>query len=523
MKVAISYLRFSSVIQSIGDSSRRQNAKRDEWLKQNPDVVLEREMNDFGLSAFKADHVSKGDLGDFLAFIKTKSFIERAKRDDVFLLVESLDRLSREEIMDALAQLKAIVKSGIKVVTLADGHCYDRDSLNDLGDLIVAIVTMSRAHNESAEKSRRIRSVFEKKRSDAKAGKVYSNNCPGWIKLIDGKYQIIRENAKIVSDIIKDISKGKSIRGICYDLNQRKVPTLKDMNGHKNKNRVKGWSSTSVTRLIDYPNAIGNLCTKNGNIKGYYPSIISVEIFAKARQVLSSHKSNRGRTSTKSGFFNFFRKIGLATNGDAIYLKNHGNGIGSYLPRSSHIGKSTPGSTWNKKELDMIFFATIRLALKVEGSTTDDENKIIVLEDQIDSLAKKISNLESLLEDDPDPGLLKRKREREIDRDGLMNQCSDLRDKVLQGGRSTIIDPGSSTDQEIYEAIRSNVAEKGIVVDFPGRTISVELQNGIKYSVAKTETGEVIVETNDFEIPNSFAFVEMKPRTGTREFPILSE
>ena len=109
MKFAISYLRFSSAIQSQGDSSRRQNAKRDAWLERNPDVVLEKELNDFGLSAFKAHHVSKGDLGDFLAFIETPTFASRMKRDEVFLLVESLDRLSREQIMTALHQLERIV------------------------------------------------------------------------------------------------------------------------------------------------------------------------------------------------------------------------------------------------------------------------------------------------------------------------------------------------------------------------------------------------------------------------------
>jgi DNA invertase Pin-like site-specific DNA recombinase len=38
------------------------------------------------------------------------------------LLVESLDRLSRQQIMSALGRLAEIVNAGIDVVTLADGQ-----------------------------------------------------------------------------------------------------------------------------------------------------------------------------------------------------------------------------------------------------------------------------------------------------------------------------------------------------------------------------------------------------------------
>lgn len=389
MKFAISYLRFSSAIQSLGDSSRRQNAKRDAWLERNPDVVLEKELNDFGLSAFKAHHVSKGDLGDFLAFIETPTFASRMKRDEVFLLVESLDRLSREQIMTALHQLEKIVEAGIKVVTLADGQTYDKESMNDLGGLIVAIVTMSRAHNESVEKSKRIRSVYEKKREDAKAGKVYSKNCPAWLEVVDGKYKIKKKEAKIIADIIREVARGKPTMQILRELNTKKTPTLTQMKGRPAP--CSGWSQTSVRNLvIDRPIAIGTMRTKEGDIENHYPPIIDAETFAKARVVLNNHRSNRGRVSISPEAFNFLRKIAVDHDlKEPIYIKHHRSqyenskrvdrwtrtGHSSYYPRIASCGGWFKGCTWSKQEFDLIFFKTIRLALRVEGSTTGDENR----------------------------------------------------------------------------------------------------------------------------------------------------
>ncbi len=531
MKFAISYLRFSSAIQSQGDSSRRQNAKRDQWLERNPDVVLEKELNDFGLSAFKAHHVSKGDLGDFLAFIETPTFASRMKRDEVFLLVESLDRLSREQIMTALHQLERIVEAGVKVVTLADGQTYDKDSMNDLGGLIVAIVTMSRAHNESAEKSRRIKSVFEKKRQDAKAGKVYSKNCPAWLEIVGGKYKIKKKEAKIVADIIREVAKGRPTMQILRELNAKKIPTLTEMKGRPAP--CSGWSQTSVRNLvIDRPIAIGTMRTKDGDIENFYPPIIDAETFAKAKVVLGNHRSSRGRTSSCSDSYNFLRKIAVDHKlKEPIYIKHHRSqyenskrvdrwtrtGASSYYPRIASCGGWFKGCTWSKKEFDSIFFATIRLALRVEGSTSEDENQIFMLEEKIERIEAKIKNLESLLEDEPDKGLLKLKKEREGDLHSIMTEVSHLRDKVLAGGLSTILDPTKATPEEIHSALRSNVAEKGIVINFAKRSFSVSLQSGIDYKVTLTPGKEVIVDSNDFSLPEGFSFDEPKPKTQTLE------
>mgnify|MGYP003139952528 FL=1 len=88
--IAFSYLRFSSEIQGKGDSMDRQVESANRWAATHKIEIVER-MDDLGLSAFKGDHVRKGQLGDFLDLCKTDDFRDICQARDVYLLVESLE------------------------------------------------------------------------------------------------------------------------------------------------------------------------------------------------------------------------------------------------------------------------------------------------------------------------------------------------------------------------------------------------------------------------------------------------
>ena len=121
---AISYLRFSGVRQGLGDSKRRQDASADKFTEITG-IPIEEHLEDLGLSAFKGHHVSKGALGSFLSQIQSDEFQAKTKARDVFLVVENLDRLSREAIDDAFVQFRDIVKAGVTVVTMMDQQVFN--------------------------------------------------------------------------------------------------------------------------------------------------------------------------------------------------------------------------------------------------------------------------------------------------------------------------------------------------------------------------------------------------------------
>ncbi|EFZ1722425.1 recombinase family protein, partial [Shigella flexneri] len=82
-----------------------------------------------------------------------RAFLEAVKQglipSDSVLLVESLDRVSRQSISHAQETIRDILEQGITVVTLSDGETYNRQSLDDSLALIRMIILQERSHNES--------------------------------------------------------------------------------------------------------------------------------------------------------------------------------------------------------------------------------------------------------------------------------------------------------------------------------------------------------------------------------------
>lgn len=127
MAKAYSYIRFSTPDQIKGDSLRRQLELSERYVREN-NLTLDTSLtlHDLGLSAFHGKNVEKGALGAFL------TAVDQGKvRPGSFLLVESLDRLSRAQVIDALGLFTSILNNGITIVTLSDGQVYSRESIKD--------------------------------------------------------------------------------------------------------------------------------------------------------------------------------------------------------------------------------------------------------------------------------------------------------------------------------------------------------------------------------------------------------
>ena len=123
---AYSYLRFSSPEQAKGASRARQIEAAAKWAAER-DLVLDEELRDEGVSAFKGRHRSSTSaLGGFVARVDRGEVAEGSH-----LIVESLDRLSREEVLDALALFLGLISKGITIVALADNYEWARSVLRD--------------------------------------------------------------------------------------------------------------------------------------------------------------------------------------------------------------------------------------------------------------------------------------------------------------------------------------------------------------------------------------------------------
>lgn len=97
---AYSYTRFSTPEQGQGDSLRRQTAAAREYATKNQlDLDEELTFHDPGMSAYRGRNAETGALGTFLEAVRDKIIPLGS-----YLLVESLDRISRQTVRLAMTK-----------------------------------------------------------------------------------------------------------------------------------------------------------------------------------------------------------------------------------------------------------------------------------------------------------------------------------------------------------------------------------------------------------------------------------
>lgn len=224
MAKAYSYTRFSSGRQAKGDSQARQNAMISSWLEKNKEVEYDDLASHFGDSArsgYSGENVKYG-LGEFLKAIENK-----VVTGGDYLLVESIDRLSRQAPMNVLEIIQSIISKGISIVTLEDGATYNTDSLNtDQSSLFILIGKIHQAHQYSKTLSNRVADANKRKREAVRNGErtEVRRPQPYWLTS-DGK--LIPERANLVKDIIDLYLKGYGPKKILIDMFDKYPETKK--------------------------------------------------------------------------------------------------------------------------------------------------------------------------------------------------------------------------------------------------------------------------------------------------------
>jgi DNA invertase Pin-like site-specific DNA recombinase len=109
MKYGISYSRFSSKIQETGDSERRQEAGFKRFIDQFGLVAWNQNFIDRGKSGYHGNH-RQGDFGKLLEAIHAGKFPKGS-----VLVIEDMDRFSRENPLESASELQRICKAGLEV------------------------------------------------------------------------------------------------------------------------------------------------------------------------------------------------------------------------------------------------------------------------------------------------------------------------------------------------------------------------------------------------------------------------
>lgn len=476
MPIAYSYVRFSSEPQSRGDSVRRQQSAALRFIDENPELglVLDEQlnMNDLGVSAFKAKNLLDGALGKFTALVYSGQIEEGS-----YLLLENLDRFSRAEPWKAVNDLTTLVRAGINVVSLCDDQTFSEETLSGEGGsykLMQSVMTFMRANDESVQKSRRVKAAWGAKMGKIAQGVQLTRRVPFWINP-DDKSRLLKDKVKVIKRIYSLAVKGYGANTITKTLNADGIPSA--------QGKAKYWSAGTVKKLLKTKSVIGTLVTGDGEEhKDYFPAVIT------DRQYQEVQNRNLSSKSARIGVLSPQPLAGLAwcarCGGKAHHVVKHGklrkDGTKAkwrYLVCAQSID-SEVGCKYQAVTYDDIVSTVLRVVER--HKYIDAKDKTLT---EIRKLEDRLRELEAVLDFgvDSKSSLAKQRYAQALreagEIDGQIKQLkasrSPLSRRIFEAAQNSIVIEGERDNAAFRQII------KRIEVDFDNKVIKVDfLDNG---------------------------------------------
>lgn len=294
------YIRLSSQAQAWGDGERRQHDAAVRFVETHSLPVAET-MQDIGVSAFRGDNAQTGELGRFLQRIENGEI-----QPGSVLVAESLDRLTRNRVNQALMLLLNITQHGVRIGLTAQNVILD---LASYAAFFPILADMMRSNSESEHKSFRSLANWQTKRKQAKQGTIVTSQVPRWLEVRDGKIQVLEDRAQLVRRIFDMYVNGYG-RGVI-------VRTLRKEGILPWNTRSAVWHESYIHKLLCNRAVVGEYIaefkTEEGGkghevIVGYYPEIIDRATFDRVQDLaFLRKKGQRGRKGKK--FANLFQKL----------------------------------------------------------------------------------------------------------------------------------------------------------------------------------------------------------------------
>lgn len=342
------YIRWSSKLQNDGDSRRRQELGVEEFINRTG-VDIEETFRDEGISGFTGQNLKIGALKDLMERVKKGTI-----RKGDYIVCESVDRLTRQDIWQAIEMLGNIMRAGVRIYTTTDQKLYDDYEGDTFSNFLYLSMIAQRSHEESSLKRSRLKSVWHEKRKtilEKKAqGKLLTSAAPIWLEVRtdeNGKqYFHIKED--IVADIktLLELLKTRGYRASLRVFNER----YRKSDFH--------FREVYLSKLLIDGRLFGNLTLKeiyqgdDGKrkhrvldvIENYYPKVVDFGVVEETRLAV------KGRDFTMSGQYvsgsieNIFKHIlkcgacggALSIKTNTKYYKGKPHKVYYYLECKNH-------------------------------------------------------------------------------------------------------------------------------------------------------------------------------------------
>ena len=402
---AYSYARVSSRLQLKGGGLERQLAMARKWCVENDHELDEDfELVDPGRSAFKGDHLRDGVLGQLLEMFQA----HRIPSGSV-LLIEAVDRLSRQEPLDALQDVfLALAKAGAVIVDLEDGQRYSRETLNaDPLALVKLALRIQAAHDYSRRLSRRVGEHWSQARARYRSGDTLARGGKGgrkpyWVSLsADEKRWELNEHADTVRRIV-DLLQMNGATQAAQQLNALGICTSTGAR----------WSKNSVLRIAHDPAICGALVLgrrahadahaamrrwevsprlgpppevppKVETVSGYWPPAVTEEVFDRLQRSLKQRWYEPASKGQRREVSSFLRGLACCQHGSPmsvqLSMRNPNGSDYAYLRcsrRRSGPGCQCSGRGWRVDQLQAhVCFRLGRAAIGIGLQRPDDDRR----------------------------------------------------------------------------------------------------------------------------------------------------
>jgi DNA invertase Pin-like site-specific DNA recombinase len=364
-------------------------------LKRHPDVTLDAtvKLADEGVSAFKGDN-RRHALGQFA---------DLARRGRVpagsFLLIENMDRLSREKPVRAVNLLTEILLAGVRVVQLQPAELELTEDSN-LFDLFKGQMEQGRGHSESQMKSERVGAAWRQRKADAReSGAPVSSMCPSWLEVADGRYRLKADAARTVRAIFKWSAAGLGAMKIVHELNAAGIPPI----GRRQ------WNRTTVQNILANRAAIGEYqphASRDGKrapegepIPNYYPAVVDDALFYAAQAARTGRTGKSGRPA--GGESNPFSGLLVdALTGEKLYVASS-RGWRYLIPRTA----MERGADWRSFPLAPLVDGLLKRLEEVKASEVfSDPNggKVAALAGRLEDVERRLAVATAKWEADPE-------------------------------------------------------------------------------------------------------------------------
>ena len=303
MPKAYAYIRFSRAIQATGDSENRQLTAL-ELFETSTGTKIVEVVYDKGKSAFRGDNARSGNFKEMLDRMGSGAI-----RAGDYLVVESIDRITRQRVLDGVELLQGILKKGINIYTTVDQKTYSyNDPSRDFENLLMISLIAKRANEESETKSGRLLSAWKARKAKAENGEVIikkGKSIPYGLRVEHGKFVIHKEEQEEIQKLFELLLK--------FGLNTAITKT--------NETSLKKWNNGTVNKILKNKTVIGCMATHRieytadgkarkiltGFIENYYPNLIEPGLFYKVVDTMSNRKQKNWSGRRTEQDFNIFK------------------------------------------------------------------------------------------------------------------------------------------------------------------------------------------------------------------------